>query len=162
MIPTHGTRKLALVLLISTAHTCIALADNKPAQNAPKKEASAPSLYQRLGSFDGVARFVDTAFPRVAAHPELNHLFRGHSTDSQYRQRQLIVDTLCKATGGPCVYVGREMRTVHVGLNITDANWTTFLGILSTAMDDLKIQGPNKRDFLAVIASFRPAVVEKP
>ena len=91
---------------------------------------AADSLYHRLGGYDAIAGFVDTAFPRVAAHPELNHLFRGHALDSQMRQRQLIVDSICNATGGPCLYTGRPMKPVHVGLGITGAQWETFMKII--------------------------------
>jgi len=45
----------------------------------PAPVLAADSLYRRLGGYDAIAGFVDAAFPRVAAHPELAHLFRGHA-----------------------------------------------------------------------------------
>jgi hypothetical protein len=72
--------------------------------------APASDLYARLGGYDFIASFVDTAFPRVAGHPQLSRLFQGHSQDSQIRQRQLIIDALCQATGGPCAYTGLVLR----------------------------------------------------
>ena len=74
----------------------------------PDMASATESLYQRLGGYDAIAGFVDTAFPRVASNPQLTHLFRGHSVDSQRRQRQLIVDAICEASGGPCLYTGRD------------------------------------------------------
>jgi hemoglobin len=124
---------------------------------------AADSLYKRLGGYDAIAGFVDTAFPRVAAHPELNHLFRGHAVDSQMRQRQLIVDSICNAAGGPCLYTGRPMKPVHVGLGITGAQWDTFMKIIQTAADERKFGAAEKKEFLELFAKqFRPAVVEKP
>jgi hemoglobin len=124
---------------------------------------AAPSLYARLGGYDFIAKFVDTAFPRVAGHLQLRRLFQGHSQDSQLRQRQLIVDALCQGTGGPCVYTGRAMKPVHAGLGITATDWTTFISILSGALEELKVQSSERKEFLALLERrFRPDVVENP
>jgi hemoglobin len=123
---------------------------------------AADTLYKRLGGYDAIAGFVDTAFPRVAMNPQLTHLFRGHSVESQRRQRQLIVDALCEATGGPCLYTGRDMKPVHVGLGITDEQWNTFMTIISTAAEERKFGEAERKEFLALFAQrFRPDVVER-
>lgn len=122
----------------------------------------ADSLYKRLGGYDAIAAFVDTAFPRVAVHPELTHLFRGHSQNSQMRQRQLIVDALCAASGGPCMYTGRDMKPVHVGLGITDAQWTTFMNVIAAAASERGWAAAERKEFLDLFAKqFRADVVEK-
>jgi hemoglobin len=116
-----------------------------------------PKLYARLGGYDFIAKFVDTAFPKVAGHPQL----RGHSQDSQLRQRQLIVDALCQAAGGPCVYTGRAMKPVHTGLGITAADWSVFVGILSGTLEQLKVSPAERKEFLELLERrFRPDVVE--
>ena len=127
------------------------------------RTSAAETLYQRLGGYDAIAGFVDTAFPRVAAHPQLNHLFRGHSRDSQFRQRQLIVDALCAAAGGPCVYIGRPMKPVHVGLGITEAEWKVFMGVIEKAAGERNFRDAERKEFLALFTErFRTDVVEKP
>jgi hemoglobin len=119
-----------------------------------------PSLYERMGRYDRIAKFVDTAFPRVASHQQLRRLFQGHARDSQVRQRQLIIDALCQATGGPCAYTGRPMKPVHTGLGITAADWTVFVGVLGGALDELKFGALEKKEFLAMLDEhFRPDVV---
>jgi hemoglobin len=124
--------------------------------------APASNLYARLGGYDFIAKFVDTAFPCVAGHPQLSRLFQGHSQDSQLRQRQLIVDALCQATGGPCAYTGRAMKPVHTGLGITDGDWTVFVGILKGALEELQVAPAETKDFLDLLAlRFRPDVVER-
>jgi len=122
-----------------------------------------PTLYARLGGYDFIAKFVDTAFPRVASHPQLRRLFQGHSQDSQVRQRQLIVDALCQATGGPCAYVGRPMKPVHAGLGITDSDWTAFVGILGATLNELQVPALERQDFISLLQSrFKPDVVQVP
>src|SRR5262245_2672742 len=120
-----------------------------------------PTLYSRLGGYDFIAKFVDTAFPRVAGHPQLRRLFQGHSQDSQMRQRQLIIDALCQAAGGPCAYTGRPMKPTHTGLGITADDWSVFAGILSGTLEELKVAPTERKEFLELLERrFKPDVVE--
>jgi len=133
-----------------------------PGQDRAPSPAPARSLYARLGGYDFVAKFVDTAFPRVASHPQLRRLFQGHSKDSQMRQRQLIVDALCQSAGGPCAYTGRAMKSVHSGLGITETDWTVFMSILTGALEELKVRPPERKEFLDLLEQrFKAGVVEK-
>jgi hemoglobin len=77
------------------------------------------------------------------------------------RQRQLIVDALCRAAGGPCLYIGRDLRVVHEGLNITEDDWRTFLGIIQATVREFKLADETQRDFLRMFEGFRPVVVLK-
>jgi hemoglobin len=120
-----------------------------------------PSLYQRLGGYDGVAAYVALVFPRVAQHPDLVHMFRGHGKDSQQRQFQLVVELICQKTGGPCAYVGRAMPPVHDGLGITDAHWASFMTIIADGMTEKKYPADVRDEFLALWRSFRDGVVQK-
>ena len=122
---------------------------------------SRPSLYQRLGGYDGVASYVALVFPRVAQHPDLVHMFRGHGKDSQQRQFQLVVELICQKTGGPCAYVGRAMPPVHDGLGITDAHWASFMTIIADGMTEKKYPADVRDEFLALWRSFRDGVVQK-
>jgi hemoglobin len=119
------------------------------------------TLYQRLGGYDGVASYVALVFPRVAQDPELAHMFRGHGKDSQQRQFQLVVELICQKTGGPCAYIGRPMISVHDGLGITEANWSTFIKIISDGMNERKYPADVRDEFLAVWRSFHDGVVQK-
>ncbi len=122
---------------------------------------SRPTLYQRLGGYDGIASYVALVFPRVAQHPELAHMFRGHGKDSQQRQFQFVVELICQKTGGPCAYVGRPMPQVHDGLGITDGNWSAFMKIISDGMDEKKYPADVRDEFLDIWRSFRDGVVQK-
>ena len=123
--------------------------------------ASRPTLYQRLGGYDGVAAYIALVFPRVAQHPELSRMFGGHGKDSQQRQFQLVVELICQKTGGPCAYIGRPMTPVHDGLGITEANWTTFMKIISDGMTEKKYPADVQDEFKAIWRSFHDVVVVK-
>lgn len=124
-------------------------------------QSASASLYQRVGGYDFIAKFVDTAFSRVAAQPQLRRLFQGHSTDSQLRQRQLIVDALCKEMGGPCIYLGRPMAPLHEGLHITESDWTEFMKIIGGALVELRVPDRERIEWVNLFdRKFRPAIVE--
>lgn len=119
------------------------------------------SLYKRIGGYDAIAGFVDLAFPRVAAHPQLQKYFAGHADNSKYRQRQLIIDKLASTLQGPTIYLGRPLDAVHKGLNITAAEWDVFMQILTQAMDERGIAGDVKQDFVETFQNvFRSVTVE--
>lgn len=129
----------------------------------PQSAAAPGTLYKRIGGYDFIAKFVDTAFPRVAMHPQLRRLFQGHSADSQLRQRQFIVEALCSGAGGPCIYVGRAMKPVHQGLGINRADWEVFIGILEMTLEELAVPPAERKDFLGLLNQrFRPDIVERP
>lgn len=119
------------------------------------------TLYERLGGYHGIASYIALVFPRVAQHPDLAHLFRGHGKDSQQRQFQLVVELICQKTGGPCVYLGRQMMPVHDGLGITDAQWDTFMTIVTQGMREKNYASDVRDEFLAIWRDFRKGVVQR-
>src|SRR5919198_2493884 len=89
-------------------------------------EKTESSLYQRLGGYDVIAGFVDETYQLLRGDPRFKR-FTTRSLDSQKRARQLLVDQICALSGGPCLYIGRDMKTSHAGLGITEAEWEVSL-----------------------------------
>jgi hemoglobin len=127
---------------------------------APKAEQP-KSLYQRLGGYDAIAAVTDDFLGRLATDKDLAQFFTGHSEDSLHRIRQHIVDQLCAATGGPCVYAGRDMKTAHKGMGITEAQWNAAAGHLVETLDKFKVPATEKNEVLAAVSSFKKDIVEK-
>ena len=118
-----------------------------------------PSLYQRLGGYDAIAAVTDDFIGRLLADPQFKHFFDGLSTDSRKRLRQHVVDFLCSATGGPCVYTGRDMKTAHTGLNITEADWNTTVKHLVATLDKFKVPEKEKNEVLTAVSSLKGDIV---
>ena len=38
-----------------------------------------------------------------------------------------VTTLVCQVTGGPCKYVGRDMKTTHAKLNIQDKEWDAMV-----------------------------------
>jgi hemoglobin len=128
-------------------------------QKAEEKKASGPSLYKRLGGYDAIAAVTDEFITRMAADKQLNRFLVGLSEDSKGRLRQRVVDLSCFATGGPCIYTGRDMKTSHKGLGITESDWTLAVKHLTDALDKFQVPAKEKGEFLAIISAQKPDIV---
>jgi hemoglobin len=151
------TRVIAMLLAILGAAS-IASAQ----ASAPSSAPTGPSLYKRLGGYDAIAAVVDDFIPRLVADKQIGRFLVGLSDNSKARLRQLFVEQACFATGGPCVYTGRDMKTTHKGLGITGGEWDQAVKLLVATLDKFKVPDKEKNEFLAIIASTKADIVEKP
>ncbi len=117
------------------------------------------SLYERLGGYNAIAAVVDDFAGRMIADKQLGRYLIGHCTNSKKKFRQLIVDMLCEATGGPCVYTGRDMKTVHTGLGITESDWQVNVKLLTATLDKFKVPQKEKEDVFAALSGLKSDVV---
>ena len=119
------------------------------------------SLYERLGGYDAIAAVTDDFIGRMATDKQLARFFVGHSEDSLKRIRQHVIDQICMATGGPCVYTGRDMKTSHKGMGISEAEWNNAAAHLVATLDKFKVPATEKNELLAAVSSFKKDIVEK-
>jgi hemoglobin len=126
---------------------------------APLEDNSKASLYKRLGGYDAIAAVVDDFLGRLAADAQLKRFFAGTSKDSLARIRQLVVDQLCQAAGGPCLYTGRSMKSAHEGLNITESDWSRAVAALTATFDKFKVGPRERQEVVAAIASMKSDIV---
>jgi len=117
------------------------------------------SLYKRLGGYDAIAAVTDDFLGRISTDAQLARFFKGHSTDSLKRIRQHVVDFLCNATGGPCAYLGRDMKTAHTGLGITEEDWTASVKDLTATLDKFKVPDKEKGEVLAAVSGLKADIV---
>ncbi|HEX2832800.1 MAG TPA: group 1 truncated hemoglobin [Thermoanaerobaculia bacterium] len=118
------------------------------------------SLYQRLGGYDAIAAVTDDFIGRLAKDKTLGKFLAGHSQDSLMKIRQLVVDQLCAATGGPCVYIGRDMKTAHKGMGISKADWDLAARHLVASLDKFKVPEKEKAEVLAAIGAMEKDIVD--
>ena len=140
---------LSLFLLVSSAALAVG-------QGKTEK-----SLYQRLGGYDAIAAVSDDFIGRLAGDPRFGKFFAGFSVDSKKRLRQHLVDQLCAAAGGPCVYTGRDMKTTHTGLGINEEDWNVASRHLVESLDKFKVPKKEKAEVLAFVTTLKKDIVEK-
>lgn len=123
--------------------------------------AAKPSLYKRLGGYDAIAAVTDDFIGRLIGDPRFAKFFEGASTDSKGKIRQHVVDQLCNAAGGPCLYTGRTMKQSHAGLGITEDDWNASVKLLVASLDKFKVPEAEKAELLAILGTIKADIVEK-
>ena len=123
-------------------------------------EVVTETLYQRLGGYDAIAAATDELLARLQADPQLRDYWKGASTNNQRKARQLIVDFMAEAAGGPAYYTGRDMKTSHVGMHIDASDWEAFMGHAAATLDHFGVSPREREDVLAFFASLEPEIVE--
>jgi hemoglobin len=122
---------------------------------------AADSLYKRLGGYDAIAAVTDDFVGKLATDQDFSRFFAGFSQDSKKRIRQNILDFFCNATGGPCLYVGRDIRTAHAGLGITKAEWDKSVTMFVDTLNKLKVPEQEQKDLAALVLPLEKDIVEK-
>jgi hemoglobin len=120
----------------------------------------ATSLYQRMGGYDVIAAVIDDLFAILHGDPAFARFFGGRSEDSVIRSRQLLVDQMCALSGGPCRYIGRDMKTSHRGLGITNVEWETNMKASDAALAKNGVDDAERSEFLALFERYRDDIVE--
>jgi len=155
----RGKLALKVGLVILAVTLCGTFRPESPAQ--AQLSSAAPSLYKRLGAYDAIAAVTDDFLGRLAADKQMSRFFVGVSADSLRKLRQHVVDQLCEASGGPCYYFGRSMKTVHAGLGITESDWQITVKHLTATMDKFKVPDKERNEILTLFASLKSDIVEK-
>lgn len=136
------------------------------------------SLYDRLGGEKGLTAIVEDWIPRVLADPRVNWERKGVKrggvlgvggreqawTPDPQRVAHLkkhMVQFFSVATGGPAKYEGREMKPLHDGMAITNAEFDAAVGDMKATLDHLRVPTEEQKELLAIIESTREQVAEK-
>src|SRR5215475_6502482 len=82
-----------------------------------------PSLYKRLGGREGIALVVGDFTANMTADPRVNARFKDMKPEALEKLKSNLADQICDAAGGPCSYLGKDMKTTHAGMKITEAEW---------------------------------------
>lgn len=115
------------------------------------------SLYQRLGGADGIARIVDDSIaahlsnpvvgPRFAAVKDLDHA------------KRMAREFFCMGSGGPERYTGRDMRTAHKGMNISEQEYLAAMDDIVGALAKHGIDDGTKGEVVAILYSLKGDII---
>jgi hemoglobin len=131
----------------------VALALSACSQMPTQKEAS---LYDRLGGQPAITTVVDDFIGNVAADSRINGRFAGANIP---RLKQLLVEQICAASGGPCTYTGRDMVSAHRGMNISEGEFNALVGDLVKSLDKFKVPAKEKGELLSALGAMKPDIV---
>ena len=118
------------------------------------------SLYERLGGYDGMSAFANDLLPRLQADPLLGRFWQNRGDDGIAREKQLLIDYLCSCAGGPMYYTGRDMKTAHKGMRISEKDWTAFLAHAGATLEALQIPQQECDEIANFVSSLKQDIVE--
>lgn len=133
------------------------------------------ALFERLGGEKGLTAIIDDFVPRALEDPRVNWqrrdvkrsgLFRRSPTgdwnptpDNVARLKKHLLQFLSLTTGGPAQYNGKEIKSGHDGMNITNPEFDATIGDLKATLDKLQIPNREQKELLAIVESTRPQIV---
>lgn len=123
------------------------------------------SLYDRLGGEAAIASVVDSMVAYAAADTALNFTRAGTANEWEATPEnvELLKDRLVQfvgqATGGPQVYEGEDMGTVHAGMEITNEEFDRLGGHLKKALDVHGVPAAEQDELMAIVETTRTAIV---
>jgi hemoglobin len=128
---------------------------------APPVGPTPASLYARLGGHDVIVKITRDFVDWSLADNHLGRFFP-HVRDQEDLKdlNERIVEFLCAITGGPCVYKGRDMKTAHTGLGITEDDWQIAVDLFTAALAKHRVPRPLQSEFLRIIEDMKSDIVE--
>ncbi len=130
----------------------------RPVEGAPKA-----TLFVRLGGRPVIEAVTDDFLARllkdtaILANPQVKA--RAAAIDAPSLRGHLI-DQLVQATGGPAAYHGRDMRSAHAGLRITEAEWNAAVADLVATLAVFRVPDAERGELLALLAPLKGDIVQ--
>lgn len=117
------------------------------------------SLYERLGKKPAITAVVDDFVGRVAADNRINGKF---ATANIPRLKMMLVDQICAASGGPCTYTGRDMKSAHAGMGISGVEFDALVRDLVATLNKFKVPEREKSELLGALGPMKTDITERP
>ena len=115
------------------------------------------SLYDRLGGAVGIAALVDAVIAAHLANPIVQTRFQ-NIKDLEHAKK-MAREFFGAGAGGPEPYTGRDMRTTHRGMNISEQEYLAVMDDIMGTLDKHQIDEATKKDVLAIIYSLKGEII---
>lgn len=119
---------------------------------------SADATYLGLGGQAGIKTIVANLVPMLQADPRIAASFKDID---MAKVAMRLEEQFCELSGGPCRYKGKDMKDIHDGLNITNAQFNALAEDLQLAMDKADVPTKVQNRLLAKLAPMQKTVVTK-
>jgi hemoglobin len=117
------------------------------------------SLYDRLGGKPAIFAVVEDFVGRVAADSRINGKFANANIP---RLKSMLTEQICQASGGPCTYKGRDMKSSHAGMGITGEEFDALVGDLVATLNKFEVGDREKNELLGALAPMKKDIVTSP
>ena len=123
------------------------------------------SLYERLGGQPAISKVVSDFVDRAAGDPAVNFTREGHpnhwqaTPENVAKLKEHLTQFVVQATGGPQDYHGKDMQSLHTGMQITDAEFTAIANDLKATLVQDQVPAKEQDDLMKVVASTHDQIV---
>jgi hemoglobin len=128
----------------------------------PQPEATAPSLYERVGGINNIAVLIDDVIDRAYADPVFaaNPLIHAaHQRFPKAIYKFNATNLAGQVMGGPQVYRGRSLKEAHQHLKITEKEWQALIQIFEDSMNSFKVPAKEQGEIIAILESTKGEVL---
>ena len=121
------------------------------------------TLFDNLGGKGAIVAVVDDFVGNVAADKRINAFFAATAKDParMAKFKGNLVDQICQAAGGPCKYMGKDMKTAHAGMGISTADFNALVEDLVKSLNKFKVAKADQDTLLGVLGGMKAQIVEK-
>lgn len=116
------------------------------------------TLYERLGGQPAIDAVVEDFVANVAADKRINRFFANSNSP---RLKRLLSEQVCAAAKGPCTYTGRDMKTTHAGMGITERHFNALVEDLVKSLDKHKVPQKEQQELLGLLGPMKPDIVTR-
>jgi hemoglobin len=114
------------------------------------------SLYERLGGSEAITQISSDI---VDFHMDNQTIANRFANSDAEKLKKTVSEFFITGTGGPNLYTGKDMRSVHRGMNISAIE---FVAVLDDALQALQKNGVGQREqeeVLFILYSMRSEVI---
>jgi len=121
------------------------------------------TVYKSLGGKKAITAVVDDFVGRVAADNRINGFFKDTASDPARLAafKKNLANQICEATGGPCKYTGKDMKSAHAGMGISSDDFSALVEDLVATLDKFHVKDQDKNALLAALGPMKGDIVEK-
>jgi hemoglobin len=120
--------------------------------------ADGKSLYERLGGKPALTAVVNELWAVVSADARINGRF-AHTKPEVFGGQ--LVDFLCQASGGPCQYKGRDMKSAHTGMQLTEAEFNALAEDTIKALNKFNVPAAEQNEVIGMLGSLKGDVINR-
>jgi hemoglobin len=114
------------------------------------------SLYERLGGTENITRIAGDAVDIHLANPIISTRYAGKDVANL---KNGAATFFIAGTGGPDVYKGKDMLSVHKGMNIAATEFMAVLDDILKALDQNNVGQQEQQEVLFILYSMRHDIV---
>ena len=115
------------------------------------------SLYQRLGSSEGIAALVDDIVDAHMKNPAIKARFLPIASEPE--RLKVIKAHTCAffeaGSGGPAQYAGRSMIDAHRGMNVSEQEYMAVIDDILGVLEKRGIDETTRNDVLGIAYSLK-------